>query len=339
MSYMYRFSIIIPVYNVQQYLNECLDSVVSQNFKDYEVIMVDDGSTDDSGKICDEYAAKYEQFIIFHQNNKGLSSARNYAIEHANGEYLIFLDSDDYMGKDILSKLSRIADYKTPDIIECAFEKFHDETKDRLYYAPFLTKRDIYTGEDYLAENLKKDSLYEWLSPKYVISNDYAKRISLRFPSGKKYEDVTTSVFHILEASKIVSTPEIIFHYRVGRPGAITARALRYTTEKDKIEIVADNIEKINEMDIKEELKVRLCNNFSCLYYTAVIGVYTITEKTEREELLSLLKKYKWICSYTTEKRQQIVARLIKIIGVRFTAGLLRLRVKLQDRRLIKRKM
>ncbi|WP_240640583.1 glycosyltransferase family 2 protein [Neisseria meningitidis] len=90
------FSIIVPIYNVEKYLRCCVDSVLAENFADYEMILVDDGSPDGCGKICDEYTGKYPHIKVIHQENGGLSDARNAGIRAAKGDYLIFLDSDDY---------------------------------------------------------------------------------------------------------------------------------------------------------------------------------------------------------------------------------------------------
>ena len=90
-----KISIIIPVYNVEKYLRECLDSILAQSYKDFEIILADDGSTDSSGNICDEYSMKYENIKVLHKNNNGLSSARNAGLDIAQGEYILFIDSDD----------------------------------------------------------------------------------------------------------------------------------------------------------------------------------------------------------------------------------------------------
>ena len=101
-----KFSIIIPVYNVEKYLKKCLTSIVQQNFNDYELILVDDGSTDMSGKICDEFEEKYNNIIVMHISNSGVSNARNKGLEIARGEYIWFVDSDDYVEPEALKILS-----------------------------------------------------------------------------------------------------------------------------------------------------------------------------------------------------------------------------------------
>ena len=112
------FSIIIPVYQVEKYLYQCLDSVINQSFTDYEVILIDDGSIDTSGIICDEYRMKYPNIQVIHQKHSGVSIARNNGINKAIGEYQIFIDSDDYIAKDSLKIIAKELDMqKLPDVM------------------------------------------------------------------------------------------------------------------------------------------------------------------------------------------------------------------------------
>ena len=98
-------SVIVPIYNVEQYLRRCIDSVLAQTYTNYELILVDDGSPDACGKICDEYAARNPKIKVIHQKNQGLSAARNNAVPKSNGEYITFIDSDDFVSKDYLQYL------------------------------------------------------------------------------------------------------------------------------------------------------------------------------------------------------------------------------------------
>ena len=121
------FSVIIPVYNVEKYLHQCVDSVLTQNFNRYEIILVNDGSTDNSGKICDEYAQKYHIKVI-HKQNGGLSDARNFGIKEAKGEYVMLLDSDDFWeGEGVMSDLYNIIQEKErPDLIIHGYTTNHE---------------------------------------------------------------------------------------------------------------------------------------------------------------------------------------------------------------------
>ena len=119
-------SVIVPVYNVEKYLRQCLDSLLEQTYKNIEVVMVDDGSKDSSGKICDEYAKKYENFYAVHKENAGLGMARNTGFEHINGEYVTFLDSDDYLENDCIEILYNTLLKQQVDMCKGGFKRVID---------------------------------------------------------------------------------------------------------------------------------------------------------------------------------------------------------------------
>ena len=118
-------SVIVPVYNVENYLDRCIASIVSQSYKELEIILVDDGSSDSSGSICDEWAKKDNRILVLHQNNAGVSSARNAALRIAKGDFIAFVDSDDYIDKNMYSLLLSSADNET-DICVCGFNTVSD---------------------------------------------------------------------------------------------------------------------------------------------------------------------------------------------------------------------
>lgn len=127
-----QISVIIPVYNAEKTLNRCLNSIIAQDFKDFEVLLVDDGSTDDSGKICDEYAAKDDRFKVFHKKNGGASSARNIGLDNAKGEYITFCDADDYTEANWLDVfISNIKDY---DIVVSSFNQIEKKYRIKEFF-------------------------------------------------------------------------------------------------------------------------------------------------------------------------------------------------------------
>jgi glycosyltransferase involved in cell wall biosynthesis len=126
-------SVIIPVYNVEKYLRECVDSVLSQTYKSYEIILVDDGSTDGSGEICDEYIDGHSQVKVIHKANGGLSDARNTGLKNAKGEYVYFLDSDDYIVPDAFQKLINISIKEQSDFVFFDASSFLDENSSLIY--------------------------------------------------------------------------------------------------------------------------------------------------------------------------------------------------------------
>ena len=134
------FSVIIPVYNVASYLTECLDSVLSQSYRNFEVILVDDGSTDSGGSICDEYAQKDRRIHVIHQNNSGLSAARNVGIALAVGDYILFLDSDDYWrDHSVLSILANRLEVRRAQVLSYNFAKFNTKKE----YTPYFSSPSL----------------------------------------------------------------------------------------------------------------------------------------------------------------------------------------------------
>ncbi len=130
MDYLYKISVIVPVYNAGKYLHRCLDSLVNQTFSGYEIVLVNDGSTDDSGKICDAYAAQYPNITVFNKENGGVSSARQCGLDNSRGEYLLYVDSDDWIELDMLADMYNSAVETNSDIVYCDFyREFKNETR------------------------------------------------------------------------------------------------------------------------------------------------------------------------------------------------------------------
>lgn len=175
-------SIIIPIFNTEKTLKRCLDSILSQSFSDYEILLVDDGSNDNSGKIADEYAMKDDKIKVFHKTNGGLSDARNYALNKVQGEYITFIDSDDEIAPDTLSTLMQIIMSETDcDILEYpVVEK--------------LDGRDIASFNPY---NRKYNNSMDWLAEYgfehcWACNKIYRKSLfnNIRFKKDKTFEDV-----------------------------------------------------------------------------------------------------------------------------------------------------
>ena len=180
-------SIVIPVYNVENYLIQCLDSVVSQTYEFLEIILVNDGSTDRSGEICNKYAENDKRIKVFHLDNSGSAEARNKGLDIATGKYVMFLDSDDYLEKDGIEKLLVLAETKALDMV-CGRYKIVDEFGKILDISEtniLLNKinNNIITGEKYLSNNGLVPAI--WI---YFYSKMYLDEIELRF---KNFRDNT----------------------------------------------------------------------------------------------------------------------------------------------------
>ena len=190
-------SIIIPVYNVEKYLKECVDSVRKQTYKNLEIILIDDGSKDNSGKLCDELAKEDNRIKVIHKENGGLSDARNVGIENATGEYIQFIDSDDFVEKDMIEILHNDICQEKADVSMCSLYLYKDgeKTTDASY------KREIFNKELVLKEILLDERVRS-----YAWNKMFKKSLfeSIRFPKGKVFEDIYTMSPIFQKANKIV---------------------------------------------------------------------------------------------------------------------------------------
>lgn len=211
-------SIIVPVFNVEPYLRECLDSIITQTYTDLQIIIIDDGSTDGSGTICDAYAIKDSRIQIVHQKNCGLSAARNRGIELATGEYLSFVDSDDYLLPDCIETLLRLHLDNHADMSICS----HILLKDGKQYPH---KRNTSHNDFELFSGFQKMEAYLRYRkfPVCAWGKLYSAELfrEIRFPEGRIYEDL--AIFHLLvdTAKRIIYTKKAGYTYRK-RPGSIT---------------------------------------------------------------------------------------------------------------------
>lgn len=215
-------SIIVPVYNVEYYLKQCLDSVINQTYKDIEIILIDDGSTDNSGKICEEYAKKDARIKFFRQKNKGLSAVKNRGIETASGDYIMFIDSDDYADVQLCEKLLDALTEQDSDMAVCHYSYIGDDgellsTSDFGGYRPFPDS--VLTGNDYIESICRYGSMICVVSWNKIYKKSVFK--NLRFAEGKLSEDELI-IHHIADAcSRIAIISGQYYYYRI-RKGSIT---------------------------------------------------------------------------------------------------------------------
>lgn len=208
---MKSITIIIPVYNVEEYLGVCLDSVIKQELVDYEVILVNDGSTDKSGIICDEYAIKYSEIKVFHQENKGLSAARNKALREARGKYILFLDSDDFLVPNKISLLLKQANQYNLEILEFKSVRVTEWTK----VAPTNYEEDnnnvlqVYNGYDYITYHNYNGQV--WC---YLIKTSLLLANNIFFPIGRVMEDAGFNLRTILSSTRVAFMSELCHCYR-----------------------------------------------------------------------------------------------------------------------------
>ncbi len=227
-----KVSIIVPCYNVEKYLSVCLDSLINQTLKEIEIICVDDGSTDSTLDILNEYRQKDSRIEAFSQRNSKQGAARNNGIRHAKGEFIGFVDSDDYVDEDYFEKLYTAAHLNDADI----------STAGMLKHKSLHNKYNV---------RYRKSSIAETLQDKIRISEDTSKRFfyvmnklfrssllksnNILFPENRQYEDVWFSTVSIFYARRIVSVPDTLYHY-IQRPGSTVNSTM---TEKKRSDYVS----------------------------------------------------------------------------------------------------
>ncbi len=326
-----KFSIIIPVYNVERYLKDCIQSVLKQKYKDYEIILVDDGSSDNSSQICDNYVNSYKNIHVIHQENQGLSAARNRGITLAKGEYIIFLDSDDVIAdEECFTIMSNLA--SDVDLITFNMYTFFDGNAQK--YPMHITDglKAVYnTGIEYLLDALKKNINYKWYAVGCIYKAAFWRRNNFCYPVGYKYEDICTTYKIFLSAEKTVTSNKFFYGYRKDRLGAITQSPSR-SALLDKLNLTENAaIDIKSRTNLPKELQNMLCANMSCSYYEVLIRSGMLIPK-DKQIILQRLKSSRFLAVYATnyDNRYRLINILINSIGFTATSNILNLRRKLK---------
>jgi len=312
-------SVIIPVYKVEKYLHQCINSVIDQTYANMEIILVDDGSTDDCPRICDNYAQQDSRFIVIHKSNGGSSSARNAGIKAATGDYIIFLDSDDYW--DDISAMQdlvmQIFEFES-DVITWGYKKLFDES---IKVVPFIVDRNLVLKRD------KEDAFYVMLKCNSFIASACNKLIRrklfeencLWFNEGSKSEDIEWCARLALFSESFDIYESNFYIYRQ-RSGSISK-----TISEKNIEDLESSISSCLKL-----LPTHASNQFSdSLYaYTAVqyanylISLNSIGEEY-RDKHYSFVKQQQYLLQYGFSARVKIIRICSKVVGIKSTIALL----------------
>ena len=228
-------SIIVPVYQVEGYLRECIDSLINQTYENIEILLIDDGSTDKSGEICDEYAKKDNRIRVIHQSNKGLSGARNTGLKIAGGEYIAFVDSDDIVSYIYVETLFRILKENMADISVCGYIKSDNANIALLDDAQAVLKTEYIEAQKLLRQwhgKYKKIETVVWnkLYKREILING---ENSIIFPEGKIHEDIYVSHLMVANAKSIVITDEKLYLYRMRKSSITKAKITDESKNQD----------------------------------------------------------------------------------------------------------
>lgn len=318
------FSIIIPVYNVKQYLSDCIKSVLNQTIRDYEILLIDDGSTDGSEQICDEYAKKSPIIRAFHKENGGLSSARNKGIELARGAFLLFVDSDDYIAPETLEWLKdRIDDNNQVDVIlsESMIYVEPDGIITHDSHSYMWNEFDGIDGKDALLMMHLRSA--DWSACGKCFKTSFWREKEFKFAEGRVSEDFLLIDRVILEA-KVVSMIPAHYYYRWKNQTSI----MHSNFEK----LIGDTLYGIKDWDvylrtksIGDELDAAIRKTIAKLYEHTVLANIYYTDKLTRRELIKSAKDFSFFLNFDDTFEGRAISFSIKVIGVKSTCFLLNL--------------
>ena len=283
-------SIIIPIYKVESYLRCCLDSILAQSFQAWEAILVDDGSKDDCGKICDEYAAMDSRFRVIHKENGGLTSARNAGLAIASGEWIMHLDGDDWIAPNMLQQMYDKAVSMDADVV----------LGDLLFAYP--NREEVYAtaswNEDKISSlNCYLSSVWTCLCGSMAVRSLY-QEYQLRSPQGVTYcEDFHLIVRLCYHARKVVNIHLPFYHYRQ-QEGSVTHN-LNKKTEHDEQWVYQDIIRFFKEQGVYDDFRKSMC--WRMLKATQELVLEKSTWK-EFQEMVPEKKHYIWDCPYINRK-------------------------------------
>lgn len=277
-------SVIVPIYKVERFLSQCIDSIINQTYKNLEIILVDDGSPDRCGTICDEYAIKDSRIKVIHKTNGGLSDARNIAITTCQGKYITFVDSDDYLESTCIEKLYLAIMNTSSDIAICNFY-LKKESSNNLKIA-FRNKIDITLSNN--------DALKKLLYQNNIETSAWGKLFkkelweTTRFPKGKLFEDISTIYKTFLDASRIAIISNPLYVY-ILRDDSIMGS--KFDTKK--MQAIYSTHEMLE--GIKKTEKEELITAAYCRYISMCFNILFQTEPKSNEEkyILNEIKKYR----------------------------------------------
>lgn len=286
-------SIIVPVYNIEDYLPQCIDSLLAQSYVNIELLLVDDGSTDGSGRIADSYAKRDHRVRVFHQPNGGISSARNTGLDAMHGDYVMFVDGDDFVEMDYCKTALELALEHQVDIVAFGFNKYwpdHDK------YIPLKTSHSRLMDKESAIRELirRRDVMFN-----YVWNKIFARHLfdGIRFPVGRSFEDLAILYLLFDKASTgVYFSDEVLYNYRKERCGSITSADTsttsvhdRYLNEVERMRFIHDHYPELE----KSEFDAMVC---ACLRGLTFLP----TKHKDRKEIKTFLKRNKKKCLQAT---------------------------------------
>ncbi|MDR1679065.1 MAG: glycosyltransferase family 2 protein [Prevotellaceae bacterium] len=313
-----KVSVIIPVYKVEQYLDECLQSVFSQTYKDLEIILVDDGSPDKCPQLCDEYARQDNRIKVIHKENGGLSDARNAGIKIATGEYVLFLDSDDYWSDKNLIKtlIDEVKVESRVDVVIFRRKEFYEKSSKQVESPLFdikningRNKNDVFR-QLLLSQQLSMAAWIKLVRRQLFIEND------LFFIKGQLSEDIDWTLRLFMVAGQIRVNNIIGYAYRHRTSSITTTYGIR--NQSDFASVLSKWIH-IAENEMQDKELAQLYLGYLAFLYPTLLRNYYLVQKKDRKEEYNLLKPLNYLLKYSMTPKSGQVKKINSILGFRLT--------------------
>lgn len=316
------FSVIVPVYKTEKYLEQCVKSVLEQTYKDFELILVDDGSPDKCPQICDEFARADERVLTIHKRNGGLSSARNAGVLRARGDYILFLDSDDYWGDiQALETIRAELSEKKRDVLLFGCTDYYMDSNTlhisrNDYKVDLLQESSIHESVQYLVES----GLFPGAAWILAVKREVLVQNNISFEEGIFAEDIDwlLNVFSHIDSCGAINNPFYI--YRKNRKGSIT--------NNGSLKSVTDVLYSVGKWKLKlqenqfDSVRNSLMGMLSYYYFTALI-ISGRLDKNQFCEIKMKLCQYSGLLKYGVQKKIKIANILYKLLGIRLTGIIL----------------
>ena len=290
-------SVIVPVYNVEKYLEKCVSSIINQTYKNLEIMLVDDGSTDSSGKMCDEFAKKDDRIKVIHKPNGGLSDARNSALKIAKGDYIGFVDSDDYIADDMFETLCDLMEDNNSDISIVSFYE--------IYNNKLIGVRDSKELENMTKLEAMEELLIDSKIQSYAWNKLFKRELfdGLEFPTGKNFEDIATTLLLFERANKVTLLEEPKYYYLRRDDSIVGVR--NYKTYTDYLEVIYDKY-----LYLKGKYpEIEEYNAYN--YLINMIWVYSIISAFDLDEVFTKYKEnYKLLEEIIKEYGESLTSKL-----------------------------
>lgn len=311
MSY---FSIIIPVYQTEKYIAQCIESVLQQDLDDYELILVDDGSTDESQIICDQYASKSPKICVIHQRNGGLSAARNTGIGAASGKYILFLDSDDFWNdSQFLKKLKGKIEYQNCDVMNFHYKYFYEVENQYRDFFPFFEEKALWKmNADQSFRYLVEQNQYIASACNKAVLRELILQNNLYFRVGITSEDIEWCGRLASCSKKMGGCNLDAYSYRQ------RVESITHTVRVENVDMLRKNVRaciKYGELSCRSKQYKDAYFTYVAYQYGTLLFHINHLEKAQRNEQLKLAEPYKYLLKYGRNRKVNLLREFSRLFG------------------------